>query len=233
MLASHTLVWVGVPLSRVMRRVSQVRGERYGLLRGLFLGRDEIESGARLHSVALEPGASAIGHTLEELDLAGSGERGAAARRQGAGSTPADAGALRGGRRGGAARHAGSARRGRGAARRRHKKSPLARAFSGSSRALHLAADHVGADAVFRIGSAAARRCPPDCRWPSAARTLPFLPRPSSICVSTEMAILSGRLPEHSISPRTGSAWPRRRSGCRRAGRRRRRSARRSCPTPR
>ena len=41
MLASHTLVWVGVPLSRVMRRVSQVRGERYGLLRGLFLGRDE------------------------------------------------------------------------------------------------------------------------------------------------------------------------------------------------
>ena len=38
MLASHTLVWVGVPLSRVMRRVSQVRGERYGLLRGLFHG---------------------------------------------------------------------------------------------------------------------------------------------------------------------------------------------------
>jgi monovalent cation:H+ antiporter-2, CPA2 family len=69
MLASHTLVWVGVPLSRVMRRVSQVRGERYGLLRGLFLGRDEIESGARLHSVTLELGARAIGHTLEELDL--------------------------------------------------------------------------------------------------------------------------------------------------------------------
>ena len=69
MLASHTLVWVGVPLSRVMRRVSQVRGERYGLLRGLFLGRDEIESGARLHSVTLEPGARAIGRTLEELDL--------------------------------------------------------------------------------------------------------------------------------------------------------------------
>jgi CPA2 family monovalent cation:H+ antiporter-2 len=69
MLASHALVWVGVPLSRVMRRVSQVRGERYGLLRGLFLGRDEIESGARLHSVTLEPGAGAIGRTLEELDL--------------------------------------------------------------------------------------------------------------------------------------------------------------------
>jgi CPA2 family monovalent cation:H+ antiporter-2 len=69
MLASHALVWVGVPLSRVMRRVSQVRGERYGLLRGLFLGRDEIESGARLHSVTLEPGAGAIGRTLDELGL--------------------------------------------------------------------------------------------------------------------------------------------------------------------
>jgi monovalent cation:H+ antiporter-2, CPA2 family len=73
MLASHALVWVGVPLSRVMRRVSQVRGERYGLLRGLFHGRDtEDESSdvaARLHSVTLEPGAAAIGRSLAELDL--------------------------------------------------------------------------------------------------------------------------------------------------------------------
>jgi K+:H+ antiporter len=69
MLASHTLVWVGVPLSRVMRRVSQVRGERYGLLRGLFIGRDELESGAQLHSVTLEPGARAIGRSVAELDL--------------------------------------------------------------------------------------------------------------------------------------------------------------------
>ena len=71
MLASHTLVWVGVPLSRVMRRVSQVRAARYGLLQGLFVGRDdEIESGAQLHSVTLEPGARALGRTLEELGLA-------------------------------------------------------------------------------------------------------------------------------------------------------------------
>ncbi|HWM42704.1 MAG TPA: monovalent cation:proton antiporter-2 (CPA2) family protein [Burkholderiales bacterium] len=96
MLASHTLVWVGVPLSRVMRRVSQVRGERYGLLRGLFLGRDEIESGARLHSVALEPGASAIGHTLEELALP---VQVSAVRRRGvkARLDPAHAGALEAG----------------------------------------------------------------------------------------------------------------------------------------
>ena len=73
MLASHTLVWVGVPLSRVMRRVSQVRGERYGLLRGLFYGRDrednDGDSSAQLHSVTLEPGARAIGRTLDELNL--------------------------------------------------------------------------------------------------------------------------------------------------------------------
>jgi CPA2 family monovalent cation:H+ antiporter-2 len=55
-----------------MRRVSQVRDERYGLLRGLFPGRerdDALGDGARLHSVALEPGAGAIGRALAELDL--------------------------------------------------------------------------------------------------------------------------------------------------------------------
>src|SRR5688572_2241553 len=69
MLASHTLVWVGVPLSRVMRRMSQVREERYGLLRGLFQGRDEEDAAAVLHAVTLEPGASAIGRSLEEIGL--------------------------------------------------------------------------------------------------------------------------------------------------------------------
>jgi CPA2 family monovalent cation:H+ antiporter-2 len=68
MLASHTLVWVGVPLSRVMRRMSQVRAEQYGLLRGLF-GREEDDSGARLHSVTLDPGAPAVGRALKELRL--------------------------------------------------------------------------------------------------------------------------------------------------------------------
>jgi monovalent cation:H+ antiporter-2, CPA2 family len=85
MLASHTLVWVGVPLSRVMRRVSQVRGERYGLLRGLFQGRDELDAdaGAQLHSVTLEPGARAIGKTLAELELDSLGVQVRAVRRRG------------------------------------------------------------------------------------------------------------------------------------------------------
>jgi CPA2 family monovalent cation:H+ antiporter-2 len=73
MLASHALVWVGVPLSRVMRRMSQVRGERYGLLQGLFYGRDDRGDdeapSAQLHSVTLEPGARAVGRTLDELAL--------------------------------------------------------------------------------------------------------------------------------------------------------------------
>ena len=96
MLASHTLVWVGVPLSRVMRRVSQVRGERYSLLRGLFLGRGEIESGAQLHSVTLEPGAPAIGRSLAELELE---VQVRAVRRRGvkAKLSPAEAGALQAG----------------------------------------------------------------------------------------------------------------------------------------
>jgi CPA2 family monovalent cation:H+ antiporter-2 len=68
MLASHTLVWVGVPLSRVMRRMSLVRAEHYGLLRGLF-GHEEQDSGARLHSVALNAGAHAIGRTVADLRL--------------------------------------------------------------------------------------------------------------------------------------------------------------------
>jgi CPA2 family monovalent cation:H+ antiporter-2 len=99
MLASHTLVWVGVPLSRVMRRVSQVRGERYGLLRGLFHGRDELESSARLHSIALDPAMRAVGRTLESLELAALGVQVTAVRRRGARAklTPAEAGELQAG----------------------------------------------------------------------------------------------------------------------------------------
>ena len=96
MLASHTLVWVGVPLSRVMRRMSQVREERYGLLRGLFHGRDEGDATAVLHSVTLEPGARAVGRSLEEIDLP---VQVRAVRRRGvkAKLSPADAGPLQAG----------------------------------------------------------------------------------------------------------------------------------------
>ena len=102
MLASHTLVWVGVPLSRVMRRVSQVRGERYGLLRGLFQGRDEGDgdsAAARLHAVTLEPGARALGRRLDDLGLDAMGIEVRAVRRRGAKPKlrPAEAGELQAG----------------------------------------------------------------------------------------------------------------------------------------
>ena len=70
MLASHTLVIAGVPLSRVMRRVSQVRDQQYSLLRGLFTGGGgDGEAVARLHAVTLEAGAHAVGRLLAEIDL--------------------------------------------------------------------------------------------------------------------------------------------------------------------
>src|SRR5712671_3753233 len=99
MLASHTLVWVGVPLSRVMRRMSQVRGEQYRLLRGLFHGAgDELdgEAPARLHSVTLDAHASALGKSLAELALDAAGVQVRAVRRPGAKTkfSAAEAGAL-------------------------------------------------------------------------------------------------------------------------------------------
>jgi len=67
-----------------MRRMSQVRGERYGLLRGLFQGRDEPEAGVRLHSLTLEPGMRALGRTVVELGLDTLGVEVTAVRRPGA-----------------------------------------------------------------------------------------------------------------------------------------------------
>ena len=86
MLASHTLVMVGVPLSRVMRRVSQVRDEQYRLLRGLFHGTAEEpdeDGGVRLHAITLEAGSYAVGRRLAELDLESLGAQVRAVRRPG------------------------------------------------------------------------------------------------------------------------------------------------------
>jgi len=75
MLASHTLIALGVPLNRVLRRIRDTREQRYKLLRGFFHGEsDETEDSANdaqrlLHSVLVTPGAAAIGKTLTALDL--------------------------------------------------------------------------------------------------------------------------------------------------------------------
>ncbi len=73
MLASHALMLLGVPLAHVLRRIREVRSQRYGLFRGVF--RSEAEAGLeeheqpRLVSVALGDKAASIGKSLAELQL--------------------------------------------------------------------------------------------------------------------------------------------------------------------
>jgi CPA2 family monovalent cation:H+ antiporter-2 len=88
MLASHALVLLGVPIYRVVKRIREIRETRYGLLRGFFHGSsDTAEDLAeaqqpRLHSIALNAGAYAIGRTLGELGLERFGVTVSAVRRR-------------------------------------------------------------------------------------------------------------------------------------------------------
>jgi CPA2 family monovalent cation:H+ antiporter-2 len=75
MLASHSLLLLGVPLNRVLKRIRLIREERYGLFRGFFHGATDAADAAdnlqaRLHTVVLPDRASAVGRTLAELALA-------------------------------------------------------------------------------------------------------------------------------------------------------------------
>ena len=87
MLASTTLMLLGVPLNRVMQRIRETREQRYSLFRGFFRGiTDESEEldqadQPRLHSVTITPGAAAIGKQLRELDLIALGVEVTALRR--------------------------------------------------------------------------------------------------------------------------------------------------------
>ena len=98
MLGSHALVLLGVPLARVIRRVREARDTRYRLLRGYFHGADDAEAGMdealqiRLHSVALDASAAALGRTLAELALESTGVEVTAVRRRGIVGDRPDAG---------------------------------------------------------------------------------------------------------------------------------------------
>ncbi|HVG03682.1 MAG TPA: cation:proton antiporter [Burkholderiaceae bacterium] len=89
MLGSHALVLLGVPVSRVVKRVREARDQRYRLLRGHFHSitdeEDEIDDDAheRLHSVSIEAGAAAVGEVLRDLDLARIGAEITSVRRRG------------------------------------------------------------------------------------------------------------------------------------------------------
>jgi len=88
MLASSTLMLVGVPLTRVLRRIRETREHRYELFRGFYRGMtdtDDSEDQAlqpRLHSVLVVAGAKSIGRQLQELDLAEAGVEVTAVRRR-------------------------------------------------------------------------------------------------------------------------------------------------------
>ncbi len=88
MLASHTLVLIGVPMRKVVRRVEEMRDARYSLLRGYFHGADDGEDDLeheqiRLQSVSVGPKAKALGKELGELKLSDLGVEVTAIRRRG------------------------------------------------------------------------------------------------------------------------------------------------------
>ncbi|MEO9135480.1 MAG: monovalent cation:proton antiporter-2 (CPA2) family protein [Casimicrobiaceae bacterium] len=74
MLASHSLLVLGVPLNRVLKRIRTVREARYGLFRGFFHGASDFTDAAdnvqpRLHTVLLTERAHATGRSLDELKI--------------------------------------------------------------------------------------------------------------------------------------------------------------------
>jgi len=89
MLGSHALVLLGVPLSRVVKRVREARDQRYRLLRGHFhsIGDDEDaiddDENQRLHSVLIDADAAAVGKALRDLDLTAIGAEATSVRRRG------------------------------------------------------------------------------------------------------------------------------------------------------
>jgi len=74
MLATHSLLLLGVPLNRVLDRIRAVREERYSLFRGFFHGATDTADAAdnlqaRLHTVLLRERSKAVGKSVAELDL--------------------------------------------------------------------------------------------------------------------------------------------------------------------
>lgn len=76
MLASQALLHSGVPLNRVIRRIQETRARRYSMFSGYFrVASDTLAEPAermqpRFHSVLLGERDSAVGKTLDEVDLA-------------------------------------------------------------------------------------------------------------------------------------------------------------------
>jgi K+:H+ antiporter len=87
MLATQTMMQLGVPLNRVLRTLREVRQERYQLMGGFFRGAtDEEMSDAeqpRLRTLVAGSSAACVGKTLGSLGLDASGATVTAVRRTG------------------------------------------------------------------------------------------------------------------------------------------------------
>jgi CPA2 family monovalent cation:H+ antiporter-2 len=77
MIASHALLLLAVPLSRVVRRMRDQRSGRYRLMREFFRGENGLDEsqpagdGDRLHPVLLSAESAAVGRALGECGLDG------------------------------------------------------------------------------------------------------------------------------------------------------------------
>ena len=89
MLATQTMLLLGLPLNKVLARLRQVRGERYQLMRGFFPGitdaadADFDQNQPRMQSILIDEGADAVGKTFQTLRLDGLGIELIALRRKG------------------------------------------------------------------------------------------------------------------------------------------------------
>jgi K+:H+ antiporter len=85
MLATQTMMQLGMPLNRVLRRLREVRQERYKFMRGFFPGVTDVEEedAPILRTIVIGPNAACVGKTLGSLNLAALDVNLTAVRRKG------------------------------------------------------------------------------------------------------------------------------------------------------
>jgi CPA2 family monovalent cation:H+ antiporter-2 len=87
MLATHTMMQLGLPLNHVLHRLREVRRERYRLMSGFFPGATDADSPdtpqPRLRTLLLGPDAASVGRTLAEVNMASMSIQVTAIRRRG------------------------------------------------------------------------------------------------------------------------------------------------------
>ncbi len=89
MLVAHVLLFLDTPMSKVVKTVGDIRGERYGALRSVFRPPDSEPpggsgpAGAELRTVVLPPGAWSVGRSLADVRGHGATVSFSAIRREG------------------------------------------------------------------------------------------------------------------------------------------------------